>query len=139
MARKTWSEKLYAAKTPYVEVLKAPSGGLPAGARMLISTPLEVKAAVEALAVGQSLTLAAFRDRLAAGHDADGACPMTTSIFMRIVAEAAIEAAGVDLAAAADAGTLTPFWRAVAPDDALAGKLSCGREFIMQRRLNEAV
>ena len=138
MARKTWSEKLHAAKTPYVEVLKAPSGGLPAGARMLISTPLEVKSAVEALTMGQALTLAAFRERLAADHDADAACPMTTSIFMKIVAEAAIESAGADLAAAAEAGSMTPFWRAVAPEDALAGKLSCGRAFIAQRRLNEA-
>ena len=138
MARKTWAEKLNIAKRSEVEILKSASGGLPAGGRMLISTPLDVKCAVESLEYGEALTIAAFRDRLAARHGADGACPMTTSIFLKIVAEAAMEAAGPDLRTSAEAENLTPFWRAVAPEDALAGKLSCGRDFIAQRRLSEA-
>ena len=70
---------------------------------------------------------------LARVHGADRTCPLTTGIFLRIVAEAAWE----ELQAGADPGAITPFWRVIAPDSSLARKLACGTDFIAGMRLYE--
>jgi hypothetical protein len=75
-----------------------------------------------------------MRSELAAAHGADISCPISTSIFARIAAEAAIEqtAVGVPLA------EVTPFWRVIEDCGPVAQKLSCGPEFIRSQRAAEA-
>ena len=53
-----------------------------------------------------------MRDDLAKEYNADKTCPVTTGIFLRIVAEASYEEYdnGIDL------NTITPFWRIVNPN-----------------------
>jgi hypothetical protein len=75
----------------------------------------------------------AVRDALAAKHGADATCPLTAGGLARIADEYALER----LAAGADIDEIAPFWRAIDPASPLARKLSCGRDFIRQRRVIE--
>ncbi len=132
--RKSWADKLNKHDKPAsVTVLKKPFAGFPPGASLLISTPLEVKTYIDSIPKGETRTVRELRETLAGGYEADGACPLTTGIFCRIVAEEALEAyaAGLPLEA------VTPFWRIVQPDSRLAGKISCGPGFINERRAEE--
>ncbi|MBX9645130.1 MAG: hypothetical protein K2W91_13660 [Novosphingobium sp.] len=132
--RKTWQEKLAGGKQPHVEVLQKPFGGALPGARMLVSQPAEVDAYIRTLPPGTKATVADLRDALARQHGADLACPLSTSIFVRIAAEAALE----DLALGKSESEITPFWRVVDPKSPLAKKLSCGAGFVEERRASES-
>ncbi|MFM1807658.1 MAG: hypothetical protein RLZZ242_383, partial [Bacteroidota bacterium] len=58
-------------------------------------------------------------------------CPMTTSIFLRIVAEYNLEKM------ARNESEVAPFWRAIDPKSDLAKKLSCGPAFISSKKEEE--
>lgn len=128
MAKKTWQEKFNTRCEPELEVLQKDFGGMKAGQTMLISTPAEVEATIRAIPRGQQLSMVELRQKLADPHHADGCCPMTASIFTRIVAELSLEQ-----------GTDVPFWRVVDPKSPLAQKLSCGPEYIQAKRAEEGL
>ena len=75
--------------------------------KMLIPRPLDVEAAIRKVRKGRLITSALLRDKLAADAGADSACPLTTGIFIRVVAEAAEE----DRRAGKQ--RITPYWRVV--------------------------
>ena len=131
---KTWKQKLQTGE-PKVEVTDRAFAGIAAGARMLISTPKEVDSFIRVLPAGASLTLPELKSALAQAHGAEAICPLTTAIFLRIVAEAAwdehIEGKSLD--------QITPFWRVIAPGDKVSGKLRCGAEFIAKQRTAEGI
>lgn len=133
MARtKTWAQKLAAGKPPHVAVLDKAFAGVPAGKRLFIASPQLLREKLAAIPAGETVDVAELRNSLAAEHGADATCPVTTSIFLRIVAEAALE----EVAAGQQVHAVTPFWRVIDPKSPLAGKLTCGAEFIeMQRRM----
>lgn len=132
--RKSWKQKLGSGKPPHIEVLTKNFGGAPAGAQMLISQPREVESYIRGLAPGTVQTVADMRAALANAHGADISCPISTGIFARITAEAALD----DLLAGTPLDSITPFWRVIDPESALAAKLSCGPRFITEQRANEA-
>ena len=132
MARKGWEQKYTGARPPHVVVLEKPYGGLPAGKRLFVAAPLLIEDRVRAVPRGATLTVAALREALAREHGADATCPTSTAIFLRIVAERALERMALGDPDPA------PFWRVVDPDSPLAGKLSCGRTFVAERRRSEA-
>lgn len=113
-------EKRDTTAPPRVEVLREPKGNNYPPGRMLISSPLEIDAVVRRIPAGRVLTLGALRDNLARNHRADYACPITTGIFLRIVAEAAEEER------AAGGGRIAPYWRVVRDDGTLLDKLPGG-------------
>jgi len=128
---KTWEQKFASGHPPKRVVLTAPFAGVPAGATMLVANPPVVEERIRRIPRGETLTIPAFRAALAAEAGTDTACPTSTAIFLRIVAERALEhlAAGREPA---------PFWRVVGPETPLAAKLSCGAGFIVARRAEEA-
>lgn len=85
--------------------------------RMLIPTPRLVEAVVRTVPEGRLMTLSELRRRLASENGADFACPLTTGIFLRIVAEAAEETLNENPAAAT-----APWWRTVRDDGTLIDK-----------------
>lgn len=115
---------------PTVEQLDAPKGRLYPPGAMLIASPLAVDALVRRVPRGRVVTLGALRATLAAAHGADYTCPMTTGIFLRIVAEAAEEERTLG------ARTVTPWWRVVRDTGALLDRLPGG--VTRQRALLEA-
>lgn len=134
MARKSWQQKLAGGKPPHVEVLDKPFGGALPGARMLVSNPREVDDYIRTLPAGTKQSVPELRAALASRHDADTACPLSTGIFVRIAAEAALE----ELAQGRTSAEVTPFWRVIEPNSPLAKKLSCGPDYVAERRAAEA-
>ena len=67
---------------------------------------------------------------LARRNKCDAMCPVSTAIFLQVVAQAALEAVDAD----AEPAAVAPFWRVVAPDDKLVGKLSVDGAWIALRR-----
>ncbi|MFM9872388.1 MAG: hypothetical protein ACKVQS_02850 [Fimbriimonadaceae bacterium] len=135
MAKKSWAEKMLRPEAPVVEVLDKSGNWGKLGDKMLIPTPVLVKAEIDGLNIGESLSSSDLRERLAAGHGADFACPLTTGIFLRIVSEAAWD----EHLAGAPLEAVTPFWRAVEPKSPLSKKLACGQEFVAQMRESEGI
>jgi hypothetical protein len=132
--RKTWQQKFHGAKPAHVAVLDKAYAGVPAGARLLIASPPVVDGYVRAIPPGEVRTVARMRADLAAAHGADATCPTSTAIFLRIVAEIAAE----KLRDGRPTAEVTPFWRVVDANSALARKLACGPELIEVRRGLEA-
>ncbi len=105
------------APTPHVKTLKQPKGAnYPAG-RMLIASPRVVADEVRSVPSGRVITLSALRERLARRFDADYTCPMTTGIFLRVAAEAALEEG---------LSEMLPVWRVVREDGACLEKIAGG-------------
>ena len=126
-----WESRFNGNREPEVKVLEKAFAGIPAGARMLVVTPSLVDAAVAKIPFGAVVEPASLRRALAASHQADHTCPVTTGIALRVVAERAY------LRLQEGADSVTPFWRAIDPDSDLAGKLACGREFVQRMRSAE--
>lgn len=130
---KTWQQKMNA-KPPHTVVLDRDFAGVPAGAKLLISCPREVEAYLRTqVPPGQTRAIQQMRRELAALHGADAACPVSTAIFLRTVAEAAWDA----IEAGAPATEVAPFWRVVDPQSPLAKKLRAGAVWIEQQRSAE--
>lgn len=125
---KTWQQKFEGAPSPEVQVLEKPYAGAPAGARMLISSPAEIEQWISNTKPGAIKSPHELRNSLAATHHADMTCPLTTGIFLRIVAERSLEQS-----------LQIPFWRVIDPKSPLAKKLSCGPNYIERMRLQEQV
>ena len=86
------------------------------GNRMLIPTPSLVGEVLLETQPGDLLTMGNLRKRLASREDADFSCPLTTGIFLRVVAEAAEFGAPQGY----------PWWRVVKDDYTLHEKLPGG-------------
>jgi hypothetical protein len=89
--------------------------------RMLVPTPLLVARALRRVPAGRLITAAQLRKRLARNAGADFTCPLTTGIFLNIVAGATEEAL-------AEGGrALAPYWRVVDEQGRLPPKFPPGQ------------
>ena len=89
---------------------------------LLIPTPKRICEMVNEIHEGDVITLEQLRRMLADETEAAHACPMTTGIFLRYVAEATVEQWN-------EGGpTLAPFWRVVQNDYKLNPKFPGGPE-----------
>lgn len=133
---KTWIDKVNdPTKTFVVKKLDKDFADMPSGAKMLIATPKIVDAYVRQIPKGKSSSLATMRKDLAAEYGADYTCPVTSGIFLRIVAEAAHKQIEKGLAVS----KATPFWRIVDPKSPLNTKLSFGPKFVSDMRKKEKI
>jgi hypothetical protein len=131
--RKTWQEKLTGHDQLQVKKADKDFAGIKAGQLMLIPTPLVIDQYIRQIPRGTSVTMDVLRRDLALEHRAEVTCPLTTGIFVRIVAEAAYEAY--------ENGTpleeITPFWRVIDETSPMAQKLSFGTDFLIEQRRAE--
>jgi len=105
-AKKTWAEKMNA-KPPHHVVLDKDFAGIPKGS---------------------------FRRRLAEKNKCDATCPVSTSIFLRIVAEHTWE----EFNSSSSTQDLAPFWRVVESSSPMAKKLNFDSAWIdLQRELEK--
>jgi hypothetical protein len=85
---KSWKQKM-AAKPPHTVTLDKDFAGVPAGAKLLISCPVEVELYLRRhVPPGETREVQQMRRELAKLHGADATCPVSTAIFLRTVAEA---------------------------------------------------
>jgi len=105
------------------------------GSKMLVATPLIIDSYIKKVPFGTVTNLSSLRDDLALEFQVDKTCPVSTAIFLKIVANASYE----ELSLGIDISEVAPFWRVVDPDSKLAKKLNCGIEFIINQRINEGL
>ena len=85
---KTWNQKLNIDRRPEVGLTERKMMGIQPGMKMLVPTPILVRDYIAALPNGKAATVDQMKKDLAKQHGADCVCPLTTGIFVRIVAEA---------------------------------------------------
>ena len=117
---KTLEEKMNHPKKPEVKLLKKRiNANFPAG-RMLIATPKVIDKTVRSVKKGKTITIEELREKLARSYRADYACPLTTGIFLRVVAENA------ELQRSRGASRIAPYWRVLQKDNSLNPKFPGG-------------
>jgi hypothetical protein len=125
---KSWQEKFEAKKEPKIKVLESDFADIKKGESMLISTPQEIVEHINKIPAEKNADIAQLRKDLAKKHKADKTCPVTTGIFLRIIAERSLELMSEEKE------PLAPFWKVIDPTSPLANKLSCGPELIAKLR-----
>lgn len=127
--KKTWLDKLIEKKESQTKRIEMKFADMPAGSNMFIATPQIIDQYIQEIGFGKHIDTKTLRKDLALEHNADYTCPVTTGIFLRIVAEANYE----KLQQGQSIDEITPFWRVIAPNSPLAKKLTFGQEFLMQQ------
>lgn len=104
--RKSWREKLLDNKgLPKIEKINEKMSKRWGTGTILIPAPVEVDELMKKVGKGKLVTINEIRKTLAKKHGATICCPLTTGIFVRIAAEAAVED-GVE-----NKTDITPYWR----------------------------
>ena len=134
MAKKSAREKLAVKKQIKKVVMDKTWGGMKPGDTMLVATPLMVDAHVRSIPHGTTETIPELRDALAKAEACSGTCPLSTSIFVRMVAEAALE----DIADGKPVAEVSPFWRVITSQDKIAKRLNVDPAWIHEQRALEA-
>ena len=129
----TATERLNKAKSPKVVVLEKDFAGIRAGSTMFVATPKIVDEFINKMPPGRFITMPELRADLAIEYDCDATCPVSTAIFVRVVAEAALE----QLEQGAKTADITHFWRVVAPGDKISSRLPIDRQWLEERRAKE--
>ena len=133
--RKTWQEKLHNNHPDKVEVVDKQFADIPAGASMYIATPEIVDTYIRNIPKGTHTSLQKMRKDLAAELNTEYCCPVTSGIFLRIVAEAAYE----EYVAGKQLKKITPFWRMIDSKSPAAKKLTFGTDFVKGQREREGL
>ncbi len=121
--RKSWREKLYDAQglpkvTPLEGKLRAKWGP----GTLLVPSPVEILEIMQQVPPGRVITQEEIRQVLARRHGATLTCPLTTGIFVNIVAWASEEER-------LESGTLlAPYWRTLKRNGALNPRFPGGQE-----------
>ena len=118
--KKSWIEKRNCGKAAHVTVIDKAFAGIPAGSKLLISSPMEIDEFVRSIPKGKQVEPPEMRQILAKRHHADATCPVSAGIFLRIVAEAALE----EYHSGKPLSKVAPFWRIISPNSTLEKKLS---------------
>jgi hypothetical protein len=134
MATKCWKDKLNQPKQPKRVVLETDFAGIKAGTRLFVGTPLLIDEYIRKIPHGATRTIERMRRDLARKNKCEATCPVSTAIFIRMSAEAAIE----DLQVGLPVEQIAPFWRLLEPDSKIAKKLNIDSKWIAtQRELEE--
>jgi len=130
--KKSWADKMEQDHS-VVKKLDKDFADMKAGSMMYISNPKTIEAYIRTIPKGKATDIKTLRKDLAIEHQADVTCPVTTGIFLRIVAEAANE----QLEQGKSIGRITPFWRVIDTKMPLAKKLTFGTKLIREQRKKE--
>lgn len=134
-SKKTWLDKLSEKKEPKIKRIEFDFADIPANSNMFIATPQIIDHYIRQIPKGKNITVQTMRKDFAIENGADYTCPVTTGIFLRIVAEANFE----KFQQANSLKDITPFWRVVEPNSPLSKKLTFGQDFIINQRQAERI
>ena len=127
--KKSWLDKLNENKEPKIKRIEIDFADIPSGSMMFIATPKLIDEYIQEIGVGKRINIKTLRKDLAIAHNADYTCPVTTGIFLRVVAEANYE----KLQQVKRLEEITPFWRVIEPNSPLAKKLTFGQDFLLEQ------
>lgn len=132
---KTAAERLKESKPEKRVVLDKDFAGVKAGQMLYVANPKVVDQYVRGIPAGQSRSIVQMREDLAKRRDADATCPVSTAIFLRISAQAAID----ELEGGRPIKDIAPFWRVLRASDNITSKLSIDRQWIDTQRALEGL
>ncbi len=131
----TWVAKLEKEGSPKVKHLEKRFVDIPEDSDMLVATPQIFEEYLRKSKPGVSIPIKKIRGDLAKKFQADHTCPVTTGLFLRIVAEANYE----KFTKGTPIKEIAPFWRAIEPNSSLAKKLSFPLDFVWEQRKLEGI
>jgi hypothetical protein len=129
----SWKTRVATAKAAHVVVTDADFAGIRKGSRLLIASPEILARYLMKIPSGETRGIVRLRNELARRHNADATCPVTTAIYLRVIAEAAWEA----LCSGVDRNDVPPFWRVIDPGTPIARRLTFGADVIERERAYE--
>lgn len=135
MPKLTATEKLCKKKIEKKVRLEADFAGVKTGQMLFIATPMIVDSYIRKIPFGEHRTVPGMRNELARRNKCDASCPVSTSIFVRMSAEAAIEQ--MDDGKPED--EIAPFWRILRPDDKITKRLPIDSDWIANKRKLEGI
>ena len=132
---KTWRQKLEHEHPNHGKIVPVPPHMQKAFGKgtMLIPRPRDVEAIMRGVKKGKVILRAQIRRKLAAEGRADSACPLSTGLFIRIVAEAAEEDRR------SGKKRVTPYWRTLKDDGSLDAKFPGGVQAQAERLRDEGL
>ena len=130
---KTAIERLNAPKQHKVTVLHTDFAGMKKGQKMLVGTPKMVDDYILRIPRGETRSIERMRNEMARRRKCNTMCPVSTAIFVRIAAQAALER----LEGGTPLSDVSPFWRLVAPDSKAAKRLNVDSAWIATQRAAE--
>lgn len=128
-----WNTKLNAKKLPKRVKIDKDFAGIKAGSMLFVGTPQIIDAYVRKVPAGETRTIERMRRELARKNDCDATCPVSTAIFLRISAQAAIE----QMNAGKRTEDVAPFWRVIEPNSTIGNKLTIDSQWIAHQRAAE--
>lgn len=133
--RKTWAEKMNPALEHKVEKTDKSFADIPEGSTMLIATPQIIAEYIRHIPKGTHTSLQQMRKDLAAEYNAQYTCPVTSGIFLRIVAENAYE----EYQQGKPVSKITPFWRMIDRKTPAFKKLTFDTAFLEEQWKKEGI
>ncbi len=133
--KKSWLDKLQEKKEAKVKHIDIKFADIPADSEMYIATPQIIDNYIKQIPEGKKVSVLSMRKDLAIENNAEYTCPVTTGIFLRIVAEANYER----YTQTNSLKDISPFWRIIEPNSALVKKLTFGNNFIIEQRKAESL
>lgn len=129
-----WRKRFDKAKPPKTVMLHSDFAGIKAGTLMYIGSPGVLANYIARIPPGETRTVERMRNELARRNDAAATCPVTTAIYLKVVAEVALD----DLEKGKPLESVVPFWRLIEPGSKIARRLSCDDGMIAHFRALEA-
>jgi hypothetical protein len=128
-----WSAKLAKPRNVKRVKLDAPFAGVPAGAMLFVGTPDVVATYIKKIPLGETRTIERMRREIARKNECDAMCPVSTAIFLRMVAEGAWD----EIESGEPLDAVVPFWRLIEPGSTIAKKLRVDSAWIAHQRALE--
>ncbi len=128
-----WRKRFDKAKPPKTVLLHSDFAGIKAGTTLYIASPGVIANYLARIPPGEMRSMDRLRNELARRNEAGATCPVTTAIYLRIVAEVALD----ELRAGKPRDAVIPFWRVVEPGSKLARRLSCDDQLLSDLRAME--
>ena len=125
-----WRKRFDAAKPPRTVTLHTDFAGIKAGTIMYIGSPGTIANYIARIPGGETRAIERMRNELARRNGAQATCPVSTAIFLKVVAEVAL----ADLDEGKPVERVVPFWRVIEPGSKIAKRLSCDDAMIEHLR-----
>ncbi len=129
----SWAVKVAKPRKAKRVRIDAPFAGVPAGSMLFVGTPDVVASYLKKIPWGETRTIERMRREIARNHECDAMCPVSTAIFLRMVAEAAWDA----LASGQAVENVVPFWRVIEAGSPIAKRLRVDSAWLTHQRSSE--
>ena len=135
MAKKLSATEKLARKKDHKKVkLEYDFAGMKAGQLMFVGTPQIIDEYIRKIPYGATKTISAMRKEMARRRGCDATCPVSTAIFVRMSAEAALE----QIEEGAAVTDVAPFWRLIDSKEKVTKKLDVDPDWVDMQRALEA-